>query len=330
MKAIQLISKIRENFSNEIPLVNIFKYPTIRELASKIAGDTHIQQDQNLLLLNKSENTKNNIVFIHDGSGDINGYLALVSHIKKYNCWGIKSRTLHYLSPKNIDIETLAEEYIEEIENNGIPFDNLILAGWSLGGIIASEMARKLQSTPKSVQKVLLIDTVYENHEGGATVKFSFDKEKEILEKLNYWENHFANLNEMEDLWKVLGELLESDEQKFKQFKKSIPNDYKVYIPDFETLTALPLIKKLNTIRSLESVNFKIKEEKIHIPAVYFKASKTSFDTSGLNKVFSENIGVHYFDEDHFSLMKNEAAQKIAGLIEANKTAEPSRVFQRN
>src|SRR5262249_39074683 len=57
------------------------------------------------------------------------------------------------------DVETMAEQYIEAMRRVQ-PVGPYQLGGWSMGGIVAFEMARQLHALGQSVSLLALLDTV--------------------------------------------------------------------------------------------------------------------------------------------------------------------------
>ncbi|UCH97042.1 MAG: amino acid adenylation domain-containing protein, partial [Candidatus Aminicenantes bacterium] len=98
LKANMVMSRIYQELSVRVPLIEIFKTPTIRQLAEyiKYAKEeiTPIKDDHMVLLKKKSVNA-NHFFFIHDGTGEVDGYIEFCHHLSaEFNCWGIRAQRL--------------------------------------------------------------------------------------------------------------------------------------------------------------------------------------------------------------------------------------------
>jgi len=98
------------------------------------------------------------LVLIHDGSGTIAQYLGLKSLIK--------NRPVYAIAPKpGVRVSSFAQfthNYIDLVRSK-VPQGPYVLGGWSLGGLIALDMARSLSEVGVEVEHVLLIDSFNTN-----------------------------------------------------------------------------------------------------------------------------------------------------------------------
>lgn len=106
-------------------------------------------------------NDSNNSPFflVHPGSGDITDYAKMVHYLKpELSFYGLRAQGLDGLKSPYTQIETMASYYIAQIltvQSKG-PY---LLGGWSMGGVIAFEMARQLQMQGRAVRQLILIDS---------------------------------------------------------------------------------------------------------------------------------------------------------------------------
>jgi thioesterase domain-containing protein/acyl carrier protein len=167
LKATVLLSRLQKELNVVTALSEIFKAPTVRTLAEYIKKTKSIipkdmnpqnikpqNMNQNLVLLKEGLKENNHLFFIHDGRGEIEAYLELCKHLPlDFNYWGIRID-----SAENVTIRELAQIHIhslKKIQSHG-PYH---IAGWSLGGTIAFEIALQLEQSGEKIAFLALIDT---------------------------------------------------------------------------------------------------------------------------------------------------------------------------
>ena len=154
--AVRLVARIQRQFGVKLPLDSLLQYESIRQQAGVIERDRVGQQQHGILvpLANGREGTP--LFCVHPVGGDVLSYSLLAEslHVPVY---GLRSPMLSG-GPAATSIEELSAAYIEEIR--GIqasgPYQ---LAGWSLGGVIAYEMAQQLRAKDEEVAQLVLIDS---------------------------------------------------------------------------------------------------------------------------------------------------------------------------
>ncbi|KAI1311773.1 Alpha/Beta hydrolase protein [Xylaria venustula] len=109
------------------------------------------------------------LVLIHDGGGTTVNYYYL-GDIERH-VWGISNEKLVDETAWSGGINQLARTYVDLILAE-VPRGPLIFGGWSVGGLIALEMAKMLtESSEIPVLGVVMIDTYYPSEEHAAQDK---------------------------------------------------------------------------------------------------------------------------------------------------------------
>lgn len=100
------------------------------------------------------------IFMVHPPGGIVVCYRELAQQLPaKQPFWAIRSRGLHGSESLPQSIPEMAAEYLQAIRSVQ-PQGPYILGGWSLGGLVAYEMARQLlQEDSQSVQQLIFLDT---------------------------------------------------------------------------------------------------------------------------------------------------------------------------
>lgn len=141
---------------------DLIKHPTIAELATitrEELAHPHSMTAKNFIIpLNKSSAQK--ILFcIHPLGGTVIAYAKLAKMLEPdYLVYGIQSPGIIPTEPVFHSVSAMAKYYIEHIKKIQ-PQGPYTLLGWSLGGLIAYEIAQQLNATGNLVSTLYLIDT---------------------------------------------------------------------------------------------------------------------------------------------------------------------------
>ncbi|MEH2452812.1 beta-ketoacyl synthase N-terminal-like domain-containing protein [Nostoc sp.] len=155
--AVHLIAKINNQFSKNIQLSAIFQSPTIKQLA--ILHEQANYQTSSPLVAIQPQGSKPPLFFVHPVGGNILCYYELSLHLSSDQpFYGLQALGLNGESQPYTRIEDMAAKYIEalrDIQPNGPYF----LAGWSMGGIVAFEMATQLLRHGYQVDMLAMLDS---------------------------------------------------------------------------------------------------------------------------------------------------------------------------
>jgi amino acid adenylation domain-containing protein len=96
---------------------------------------------------------------VHPISGTVSCYADLARHLPEYSLVGVESPDLATGRHPPRSVPDLAERYLAAIRASGYsgPYR---FAGWSMGGLVAYEMAQQLADDSGPVERIVLIDTV--------------------------------------------------------------------------------------------------------------------------------------------------------------------------
>ena len=298
LKATVLASKVHKELNVIFPLSEIFKAPTIREMGEYITNAKNKVKkdiDRNLVLIKEGLPGDGHFFFIHDGSGEIEGYIEFCKHLSNYNFWGIKAGIMRDNNDnsndnpweiREITIEELASSYIEKIKKIQ-PNGPYCIAGWSLGGVIAFEITLQLEKLGEKVSFLGLIDASGPQRE----------------------RQNYEIKEELENVPDIMS-LLEEKNVSVEIIKKWIPAQLTKLIPNYDQLDLRQIIYSLNTIRTLANANVNyIPTEKITSALYYFKAGQSPLEFQESWKNYC-NIPIKSYEIacDHFSILKNPAA----------------------
>jgi surfactin synthase thioesterase subunit len=155
--AVTLSFEIQQTFNCQIPVTIIFQNPTIQTMAQYLLNFTKQQSTNSAILhsLKTTNSTKTPLFCIHPAGGTIAVYEELSRSMGDIPVYAIEFPSK--ASETYSSIREMAKDYLRIIsETYSGP---LCLCGFSLGGIIAFEMAKIAHEQNKTVKLVALLDS---------------------------------------------------------------------------------------------------------------------------------------------------------------------------
>jgi thioesterase domain-containing protein/acyl carrier protein len=285
LKAALMKSGIDCEFMVRVPLVQVFSTPTIRGLAAYIeetGKETAAPGDSRLVHLRKNSGDRAplTLFLVHDGFGGVDGYGEFCSRLNSaIECWGIKAEEYESSVPSDIQIETIARDYIQLIKRVQ-PEGPYSVAGWSVGGTIAFEMVRQFEAAGEEIAFCALIDTLPPQKEG--------------------------ETGETRAFWEAAGTLLEDPSMDTERIRERVPAEISRGIPGFDRLPAAELIRHLNIVRSLHGAAIRyIPSRRVKSPVHFFWAGRGhQVDKEAWHEYAVEPVAFIRVEGDHFSIMK--------------------------
>jgi amino acid adenylation domain-containing protein len=196
--ALLLVDQLEKKYGIVLRLNDFFQFPSIRRLANYIGHNSIVMKDapaltksvtegtsqdiirvesptvnnsfnedlplskhklhyEPIIQLNKSNKPLRNLFCVHPGYNSGHAYQHFAKNFStEIQFYAINSFN-YYHNESILDIRSLAERYIQELliyQEHG-PY---YLAGWSLGGTIAYEMAQQLERAGKKIAAIYLFD----------------------------------------------------------------------------------------------------------------------------------------------------------------------------
>lgn len=313
--AIELTSAIKQIFSKEIPLAEIFETSTIKGLSQKLETQSifPIEGAQGLFLMKQAYSEENNLFVIHDGSGHINAYVEMVKGILGYNCYGIKYDLPDY-GPQNTSVEELASEYIKKmkvVQEKG-PYN---LVGWSLGGVVLYEIARQLQMAEEGAPNIVIIDSKFDLPFRETRLKFNVQEEKKVINSIiGKAVTTDSETTTISSLWSDFVASNAFEKMKRDTVLKLIPEEYYSLRTEHAESSKKEIIKAVNTSRTLNTIieNYRFKGA-VDASALYIKASDSKMNLE-LTSAYFGVLEINEITGDHHAVMSPPLVSKISDL----------------
>ena len=171
LAAVQMMTKVKEATGKKLPLTTLFQHSTIHKLAGQLNGFNQTgngtkngvgvdNQGFTSLVPIREGGSKPALYLVHGGGLHVLFYQNMVKYMDTDQpIYALQARGLNGDQEPLDRIEDMAAHYISEMlrQNPNGPY---CLAGYSLGGIIAWEMAKQLKEMGKEVLMLSLFDAV--------------------------------------------------------------------------------------------------------------------------------------------------------------------------
>ena len=154
-----LVARIEERLGERVAMADLFSGPTIENLAELLSqhGRTSLTS---VIVPMQTSGTRPPLFGLHPGSEEVWCYTELVRRLgTDQPFYGVQARPLDAAGlVKHTELEAMASDYAEALRefHPGGPY---LLCGWSMGGVIAFEVARQLRARGEHVALLALIDS---------------------------------------------------------------------------------------------------------------------------------------------------------------------------
>nr|WP_284676479.1 non-ribosomal peptide synthetase [Vibrio sinus] len=161
ISALKLIIKLNKALNSNLTLGTLLENSSVRQLANAIEQQNHTPEQFNnssLVTLNEGQSQDNTIVLIHPAGGNVLCYQNLVKELgDHWPIFGVQVADYQHIDDYHHSIPTLARHYVDQIGDIARR-PGLILAGWSLGGTLAYEMAYQISQLSGFTPTVVVFD----------------------------------------------------------------------------------------------------------------------------------------------------------------------------
>ncbi|MFB7953782.1 non-ribosomal peptide synthase/polyketide synthase [Streptomyces sp. NPDC056045] len=158
LAATRLTGRVRAVFGVRTSISTLFRSPNVAEFTERI-GTENEQDPFDVLLPLRTGQDGPALFCVHPAAGISWTYSGLLRHIDpQYSVYGIQARGLSGPAELPETISEMAADYLEQIRTVQASGPYRLL-GWSIGGVIAHEMAVQLEEAGEQVELLAALDS---------------------------------------------------------------------------------------------------------------------------------------------------------------------------
>ena len=153
--AVRLMAKVQQKLGADLSLATLFRGGTVEHLA-KALHQQHRPEPQSPLILLQPKGGKTPFFCVHGADGNVFSYVDLAGHLDRERpFYGLQAVGF---GKNQLTLEAIAAHYIKAMRTVQ-PEGPYLLGGWSMGGVVAFEMAQQLRRQQQAVAVLVLIDS---------------------------------------------------------------------------------------------------------------------------------------------------------------------------
>jgi amino acid adenylation domain-containing protein len=155
--AVRLFAVIEKRLGNKLPLTAVFQGATVEDLADVLRRQG-MPGTQSALVAIHPGGSKPPLFLIHPAGGHVFPYIHLAQCLgPDQPCYGLQAKGVDDGQDPLTRIEDMATYYIHAIQTVQ-PTGPYLLGGWSMGGVVAFEMAQQLHAQGQRVPLLAILD----------------------------------------------------------------------------------------------------------------------------------------------------------------------------
>jgi amino acid adenylation domain-containing protein len=158
LAAVRLFALIEKRLGKKVPLATVFQGATVEHLANILHQRARVAPSSSLVAIQPGGNRRP-LFLIHPAGGHVFPYVSLANCLgPDQPCYGLQARGLEEGQEPHKRIEEMAAYYINAVRTVQAEGPYL-LGGWSMGGVVAFEMAQQLHAQGQRTALLALLDT---------------------------------------------------------------------------------------------------------------------------------------------------------------------------
>jgi thioesterase domain-containing protein len=156
---LNLAARIQEAFGGGLPLADLYQNPTPAEMAKRLSETSKDDLPPSIVPLRVAGDHPP-LYCVHPKNGTIFCFTAMArSLVTDHPIYGVQAHSINLDTKPHDSVEDMAAAYVQDITRVQ-PQGPYHLCGFSLGGMVAYEMARQLSAQGHEVARLVLLDAV--------------------------------------------------------------------------------------------------------------------------------------------------------------------------
>ncbi|MGA8443154.1 MAG: amino acid adenylation domain-containing protein [Candidatus Sulfotelmatobacter sp.] len=297
LAAARLMGTVGKEFGKKLLLTDLLQAPTIEQLVRLVRLETPSAARSAVIAL-QPLGSKAPFFFVHGLGGSVLRFRDLARHMAPDQpFFGIQAQGLDGTQPCLERVEDMADLYLEHLRS-AQPEGPYYLGGYSFGGYVALEMARRLLAQGDEIRTLVLLDT----YAGEA---------KSLFER-------FLSL---------------STEQKVAYLSRRTRRYHKGIKRRIDFMFLPPAVKNVRRTLAVAENNYRLQAYSGRI--LLFRASDKGLrgledPTGGWHKYVAGGVEVHEIDGDHGDILNEpnveSLARELRDCLERTQSEQSSRV----
>jgi acyl carrier protein len=145
LNAVRVLVAVHERFDCDLPPDTLNRFPTLKLFADYIEGAVQNDENHDVVIVFKSGGAGCPIFFAPGLNGSTFGYRHVAGHLDSmHGAYGLNIQSWFTVS-SSASVESMAANYVAEIERVVPPGGKVVVVGHSFGGTIAFEIASQLR-----------------------------------------------------------------------------------------------------------------------------------------------------------------------------------------
>ncbi len=279
LAAARLMGMVGKKFGKKLLLTDLLQAPTIEELVALVRLETPSAGRSAVIAL-QPLGSKPPFFFVHGLGGSVLRFRDLARHMAPDQpFFGIQAQGLDGTQPCLQRVDDMADVYLVHLRL-AQPEGPYYLGGYSFGGYVALEMARRLQVQGEEIRALVLLDTYA-------------GESRSVLER-------FLSL---------------STEQKIAYLKRRTRRYQKGIKRRIDFMFLPPAVKNVRRTLAVAENNYKLEAYSGRI--LLFRASEKGLrgledPTGGWHKFVAGGLDVHEIDGDHGDILNEPNVESLA------------------
>jgi amino acid adenylation domain-containing protein len=159
MLAALVMAQIKQTFGVNLPLSSLFPNPTVEHLSGLVQRQMGATASHpTLVRIRPGDSSRPPLFFVHPGGGNVLCYSDLARHLDdEQPFYGLQARGLEAGREPHTSVEEMAAHYVKAMRSVQ-PDGPYFVGGWSMGGVVAFEIARQLERRGERTALLALLD----------------------------------------------------------------------------------------------------------------------------------------------------------------------------